>query len=101
MSLQLIAEERRLVLLRCLNELGEQRANASVLHSALNHLGVPSSREEVLADLTWLQAQGDGRELVMLEHLGSVVVAQLTSRGSDVAQGRTRVPGVKRPSPRG
>lgn len=98
---ELLSPERRLVILRCLSELGERRANDSVLCSMLNSLGVPSSRDEVRAELAWLQEQGDGRELVVLESLAGVQIAELTSRGADVAAGRTRVVGVKRPSPRG
>lgn len=35
--------------------------------------------------------------LVMVEDIGTVLVARLTERGADVAAGRAIVPGVKRP----
>ncbi len=49
-----------------------------------------------LHQLAWLAEQG----LVENDDMGGLVVATLTQRGADVAQGRVTVPGVKRPTPR-
>ena len=91
-----LREERRLVILRLLNDAPEYRANSSVLATMLEHLGVPSTRDQVNGELDWLAEQG----LVSVEDLGFIRVAVLTTRGGDCAAGRARVTGVKRPSPR-
>lgn len=90
---QYLREDMRLVLLRILNELPEYRANSSVLTTALDRLGHAATRDQVRTELAWLQEQS----LVTTEDVGPVVVAALTERGSDVARGRARVPGIKRP----
>lgn len=92
-----LREDRRLVLLRLLNEQNGYRANSSVLHAGLHHLGVAASRDDVLTDLAWLKDQA----LVgMDEAVQGVYVATLTARGADVVHGTAIVPGVNRPSPR-
>jgi len=92
-----LREDRRLVLLRLLSEQNGYRANSSVLHAGLHHLGVAASRDDVLTDLHWLQDQS----LICLEDaVPGVSVAKLTARGGDVAEGLAIVPGVSRPSPR-
>lgn len=92
-----LREDRRLVLLRLLAEQIAYRTNSSILHAGLHHLGVASSRDDVLTDLYWLRDQG----LVRLDQpVEGVVVAELTSRGSDVAKGHAEVPGVSKPSPK-
>jgi len=94
---QRLREDRRLVLLRLLQEQPGYRTNTSILHAGLHHLGVASSRDDVRTDLAWLQEQG----LVALsEAVPGVLVATLTARGSDVVSGQTLVPGVSRPSPK-
>ena len=93
----LLTEDRRLVVLRFLTEDPGYRLNTSVLHSALDAYGHGVSRDQVETDAAWLEEQG----LITLEVVGPVRVATLTTRGVDVAQGRTVVPGVKRPGPRG
>ncbi len=92
-----VAADRRLALLRTLEEAPGFAANHSVLHSALRDFGHEPSRDQVLSDLHWLREQG----LVTLDESlgGKVIVARITERGADVAHGRATVPGVKRPSP--
>lgn len=93
-----LAEDRRLAILRLLNDLPACRANESVLHMALEQLGHVCSRDTVRGDLSWLAEQS----LITTELVaGTVTVATLTERGQDVATGRSRHPGVKRPTPRG
>lgn len=92
-----LREDRRLVLLRLLEEQNARRANSSILHAGLHHLGVAATRDDVQTDLAWLAEQG----LVQLdEAVPGVSVAALTGRGHDVVHGHAIVPGVSRPSPR-
>lgn len=92
-----LREDRRLVLLRLLSEQTAYRANSSVLHAGLHHLGVAASRDDVATDLHWLQDQS---LLTVAEVVPGVLVASITGRGKDVAEGHCVVPGVSRPSPR-
>ncbi len=93
-----LAEERRLVILRLLDQMPEYTANDSVLSTGLGDVGLRCTRDQVRTDLAWLEEQG----LVTIERMieGRVLVATLTARGSDVQAGRAAQPGVKRPSPR-
>lgn len=88
-----LREDQRLLILRLLAELAAYRANSSVLAMGLSSYGHAISRDQVKTELRWLEEQG----LVVLEEVGPVLVATLTERGGDVATGRARVPGVKRP----
>lgn len=90
-----LSEDRRLVILRILAEMPTYRANSSVLHTVLNEWGHEPSRDQVKSELRWLEEQ----QLVTLEDVGegAVLLAKLTERGADVAAGRARVDGVKRP----
>ena len=92
----LVDTDRRLVILRCLNEDPGYNLNESVLQSMLDALGHNVSRDRIRTDLAWLKEQG----LVAIEEVVSVQVASITGRGIDVATGRVIVPGVKRPRPR-
>lgn len=94
---QRLREDRRLVLLRLLQEQRGYMANSSVLHAGLQFMGVASTRDDVRTDLAWLQEQA----LVSLsEAVPGVLVATLTGRGGDVVAGQAIVPGVSRPSPK-
>ena len=93
-----LREDRRLVLLRLLSEQPGYRANSSNLHAGLYSLGIVASRDDVTTDLHWLREQG----LVQLESVPEVpelVIARITARGDDVANGGAIVPGVRRPGP--
>jgi hypothetical protein len=91
----LMTEDRRLVLLRLLVEAPGGKANTYVLATGLRSMGHDCSQDQVETDATWLAEQG----LVAVEELDAVRVVQLKGRGADVAAGRSRVPGVKRPVP--
>ena len=93
---ELLNEDRRLVILRCLSEDSGYDLNESVLQSMLEAIGHNASRDRIRTDLKWLEEQG----LVDLREIVSVQVATLTARGLDVAHGKVVVPGVKRPGPR-
>lgn len=90
---EFIRADVRLVALRLLAEMPAYRSNSSVLTMALERYGHAVSRDQVKTELRWLEEQG----LVTVEDLDTVFVATLTERGQDVANGRTMVPGVKRP----
>lgn len=96
MPFQKFAEEdRRLVILRHLAEDADYTVNSSILQSALEVWGHSISRDRLHADIAWLDEQG----LLTFDEVSSVYVAKITQRGLDVAQGRSTVPGVKRPGP--
>ncbi|MCY1297674.1 hypothetical protein D9M70_471250 [compost metagenome] len=90
-----LSQDRRLVILRILVEMPAYRANSSVLHTVLQEWGHEPTRDQVKTELRWLQEQ----QLVDLDEVGdgAVLLAKLTERGADVAAGRARVDGVKRP----
>lgn len=92
---EFLSADRRLVILRILDELPGYRANSSVLHAVLQQWGHEPSRDLVKTELRWLQEQ----QLVTIDEVdgGSVLLAKLTERGGDVVAGRARVDGVKRP----
>jgi Fe2+ or Zn2+ uptake regulation protein len=88
-----IRQDVRLVILRLLVEMTAYRANSSVLTMALDEYGHTLSRDQVKTELHWLAEQG----ALTVADVGPVLVATLTERGQDIAAGRARVPGIKRP----
>jgi len=89
-----LREDRRLVLLRLLNEQNGKQANSSQLHAGLHHLHIVVERHEMIEDLRFLQTH----QLVELEQLGDINVnvygVKLRSRGIDVVKGDLEVDGV-------
>lgn len=93
---QHLAEDRRLVILRLLADQHGYALNESTLQTALEAFAHAVSRDTVRADAAWLEEVG----LVTTELVaGKTLVVTITTRGVDVARGRSIVPGVKRPSP--
>ena len=92
-----LAEDRRRVILQLLADDDDYSLNDTVLKQALASLGHNTPRDLVHADLTWLETHG----LVRVQKLGDgdVWVAKLTEAGQDVAGGQPH-PGVARPAPR-
>ena len=90
-----LTEDRRLVILRLLEQSGDYRANEYLLRTALDSMGHSVGLHVVEADLRFLQELG----LATVADNGGVIIAQLTARGADVAFGRATAPGVKRPEP--
>ncbi|NBB09332.1 ArsR family transcriptional regulator [Pseudomonas sp. SLFW] len=88
-----LRHDMRLVILRLLAEMPGYRANSSVLNTALDNYGHTASRDQVKTELHWLAEQAT----LTLSDVGPVLVATLTERGQDIAAGRARVPGIKRP----
>jgi len=94
MMSQIMSEHRRLAILRHLAEASGHVSNISILADVCTGLGVTTSRDQCLTEAHWLGEQG----LVLMNE--DQFVLQATARGVDVAQGRARVPGIKRPTPR-
>lgn len=92
----LLAEDRRLIILRALAEDHDYSLNDFVLKRALASLGHEVSRDMLRGDLTWLKDQ----RLITLRELddGAIWVARATEDGIDIARGRPH-PGVARPAP--
>lgn len=93
--LKLLEEDRRLTILLLLVESPDYKANQFLIQEALDGFGHTVSMDRIKADFAWLAEQG----LIELAELGGIQVPKLTDRGLDVAQGRARHPGVKRPRP--
>lgn len=92
----LFHQDQRLVILRSLAEAGYD-ANESILDDCLALYGHKVSRDLVRNHLYWLEEQG----LVRIERLhNGFMVATITQRGLDVANGEAMVQGVKRPRPK-
>ena len=88
-------QDRRLVLLKGLENAVQYRANAFLLRRYCDACGHVVSADRIEQDLAWLGEQG----LVTVAQSENVTVATLTTRGLDVATGRASVPGVQRPQP--
>ena len=92
---EMLAADRRLVLLRTLTETNRE-ANEMVLKQGLDHFGHRVASDMVRADMAWLAEQG----LIRIEKLhaasGELWLAHLLRTGEDVAEGRARNPGVAR-----
>lgn len=88
----------RLAALRLLDSQSTYSANDSILCQAVNAMGLSCTRDQMRGHLAWMEEQ---RLITRQDVMGTVVVATLTERGGEVANGRSIVPGVQRPSPRG
>lgn len=92
---QILAEDRRLVILRFLNDAVGKTANESVLERCVCAIGHIASRDDIRADLEFLNKVG----CVDLEWFADkVMIAKLKRRGQECAQGRTSISGIKSPS---
>lgn len=87
----------RLLILRALVDAPACSANASILKSIAHEFGLPATRDQIHTAIGWLDEQA----LVKRSEVGSLIIARLTERGQDVAEGRARCDGVARPSPGG
>ncbi|OOF44017.1 hypothetical protein BKK51_10140 [Rodentibacter trehalosifermentans] len=89
-------QDQRLVILLSLVDAGYD-ANESILDDCLALYGHKISRDLVRNHLNWLEEQG----LVRIERLSNgFMIATITQRGLDVANGEAIVEGVKRPRPK-
>ncbi|MEX3628759.1 MAG: ArsR family transcriptional regulator [Burkholderia sp.] len=88
---EMMAQDRRLVILRVLLESSAFGANIGLLRQFVESAGHAVSTDRLNADIAWLQ------EMDLIGVDGDVV--RLTGRGGDVASGRAQVPGVRRLRP--
>lgn len=90
-----LAEDRRLVILRALTQVGGTM-NEAVAKTALEHFGHRVGHDIVRADLDFLARHGlVGLEKIPAER-GELWLAKLTVAGQDVAEGVATHAGVKR-----
>lgn len=92
---KILQEDRRLVILRSLNEMAGYEANESIINQCLEQYAHNVSRDVVRSELAWLAEQ----QLISTRDVSGYMVARLTARGGDVATGKATVPGVKKPRP--
>lgn len=90
----LVNADIRLVILMSLAQAAGYCSNEYILHRFIEISGHKIPRDQMLTQLAWLKEQS----LVTLQD-GGVLVATLTARGLDAAEGRATIPGVQRPSP--
>ncbi len=88
-------EDRRLQIIVMLAASAGYGASQYLLSHALDKYGHRVSMDVLKSDIAWLEEQG----LVETSTADDAVVAKLTQRGLDCAEGRIEVPGVKRPKP--
>lgn len=93
---ELLQERLRREILELLECDTDYTLHSEALQSLLDALGENVSLELIHASLAWLAERG----LVTVEPLPVGMYAGLTLAGLDVAKGRTRVSGIKRPLPR-
>ena len=93
---ELLAEDRRLIVLRALEQATGYSLNEHVLRTGLDAFGHRVGGDILRADLDWLEEH----RLLAITRLdgptGKLWIASLTNSGQDVAQGRRHV-GVARP----
>lgn len=92
---KIVQEDRRLMVLLLLKESDQYSANEHLLRRALDNFGHNVGKDLLRTELAWLSEQG----LLKTTATADVVVAKLTSRGLDVADGRALIPGIKVPEP--
>ncbi len=83
----------RLTILRFLLEAPGYTANASTLKTVCQAFALVVSGDQIRTNIGWLADQ----RLVTRTVQDDMVIATLTERGGDVAEGRARVDGVARP----
>lgn len=87
----------RIAVLRLLDGAPGYQANDSVIVQAVQAMALACTRDQLRGHLAWLEEM----RLIRLADLGGLKVAELTERGADVANGRSTVAGVQKPSPKG
>lgn len=97
---EFVARDRRLVILRLLDEASGYNLSSRLLQKGLHQVGHSVSISQVETDLEWLKENAPPLVATEKGPLGDVTLATLTERGRDVAAGHEVVVGVDRPSPR-
>ena len=88
-----LAERRRLLILKYLLERNAYTASSVDIRQSIAILGHDVSHDRIANDLAWLEEQ----DTIIRQAQGTVVT--LTSRGGDIAECRTSIPGISRPLP--
>lgn len=96
---EIIAEDRRLAILRTLDEAPAAQLNEGALHHVMTRMGHAVSEGLLRADIVWLCERGLAKKEELDVSRGKLWLAKLTSEGRDVAHGRSDHPGVARPEP--
>jgi len=86
---------RRLAVLTHLSECLDYASNSEILLDVCNGPGITTSRGRMIGTLAWLR---EARLVAIDDHDGFLIV-EASARGVDVASGRARDPGVRRPAP--
>lgn len=92
-----VSKHRRLTILKFLADSPEYTSNASILVEVCNQFGVSSTRDQIAGEVAWLNEQG----MITYQDEGDFIVVTATTRGIDIAEGKARHDGVKRPRPEG
>lgn len=92
----ILAEDRRLVILRLLAESAPTPLNESVLRKSINAIGNPATRDLVRADIAFLEQHRLVRSEVLHPQSGDLILVHLLTDGEEVASGLRRHPGVAR-----
>lgn len=87
-----IEPRRRGVLLAILHQSAIQGASVPVLASVAQQAGYRAARETIETDLAVMADMG----LLTLRDIGTVRMARIEPRGSDVATGQLALPGIER-----
>jgi pyridoxine/pyridoxamine 5'-phosphate oxidase len=85
----------RLIILRELAAQTDYTANEAVLQKVAEAFGHHRSRENIRAQLRWLEEA----EALRLRDVSGILVATIRTRGLDHVERRIRLDGVNRPSP--
>ena len=88
-------EKRRLSILQYLLKSSGYEAVAGLLRLHCIATGVPSTFDQILAAIQWLEEQ----ELITVRNHVNEPISRLTIDGREVAEGQRSVPGVLRPDP--
>lgn len=92
----LLRRDRRLAILGFLEACAQYTSNGDVIQDVLNQSGLPTTHDEAVTELWWLQEQG----LVALVDHRDFLVIEATERGVETARGVARHPDVSRPRPK-
>jgi len=95
---EVLAQDRRLVVLRTLEEAPGYQLNEGALEHVLNYLGHQVGRDMVRADLQFLLDHDLVRKEILRPPSGELWLLKLTNAGGEVARGRPH-PGVARRDP--
>ena len=93
---KLLAEDQRLLILQLLVEADGYGLSTEILSDAAAAVARPIPLDDLHEHIRWLAA----RDLVRADLVGdtALLTVTVTARGIDVAHGRGRAPGVKRPA---